>query len=103
MPVPPAPACGVQNSATGPDVGLCGSLIFVDEAAEDGSALDALLGEVCGRVVGPGRAELAAAMGPPPVVMGGVLGQDGPQMPLAEDQHLVCDLGPDGEHEPFRT
>jgi hypothetical protein len=32
-----------------------------------------------------GAAELAAAMGAPPVVVGRVLGQDGPQMPLAED------------------
>jgi len=53
-------------------------------------------------VVGPGRAELAAAMGTSSVVMGLVLGQDGPQVPLAEDQHLVGDLGPGREHEPFR-
>jgi len=38
----------------------------------------------------------------PPVVVGLVLGQDGPQVPLAEDQHLVGELGPGGEHEPFR-
>jgi hypothetical protein len=31
-----------------------------------------------------------------------VLGQDRPQMPLAEDQHPVGDLRPGGEHEPFR-
>jgi len=53
-------------------------------------------------MIGPGWAELSAAMGPPPVVVGRVLGQDRPQMPLAEDQHLVCELGPGGEHEPFR-
>jgi len=35
--------------------------------------------------------------------MGLVLGQDGPQVPLAEDQHPVGDLGPGGEHEPFRV
>jgi hypothetical protein len=44
-------------------------------------------------VVGPGWLELAAAVGAPPVVMGRVLGQDGPQVPFAEDQHLVGDLG----------
>ena len=38
----------------------------------------------------------------PPVVVDLVLGQDRPQMPFAEDQHLVGDLGPGGEHEPFR-
>jgi hypothetical protein len=53
-------------------------------------------------VVGPGRVELTAAMGTTPVVMGLVLGQDRPQMPLAEDQHPVGDLGPGCEHEPFR-
>ena len=41
-------------------------------------------------------------MGTTSVVMGLVLGQDRPQMPLAEDQHPVGDLGPGGEHEPFR-
>jgi hypothetical protein len=42
---------------------LCSSLVLVDEAAEDGSALDLLLGEVGGRVVGSGRPELPTAMG----------------------------------------
>ena len=52
-------------------------------------------------MIGPGRAELAAAMGAPPVVMGLILGHDRPQMPFTEDQHPVSDLGPGGEHEPF--
>src|SRR5690242_467719 len=34
---------------------LCGWLVFVDEAAEDGSAPDPSLGEIAGWVVGPGR------------------------------------------------
>jgi hypothetical protein len=34
--------------------------------------------------------------------MGLVLGQDGLQMPMAEDEHLVGDFRPGGEHEPFR-
>ena len=94
---------GFQNSATGPDLALlCGPLVFADEAAEDGPALDSFLGEVGDRVIGPGRAELAAAMGSTSVVMARVLGQDRPQMPFAEDQHPVGDLGPGGEHEPFR-
>jgi hypothetical protein len=33
--------------------------------------------------------------------MGLVLGQDRPQMPLAEDEHPVGDLCPGGEHEPL--
>ena len=41
-------------------------------------------------------------MGSPSVVVGRVLGQDQPQMPFAEDQHPVGDLGPGGEHEAFR-
>ena len=65
-------------------------------------ALDPLPGEISGRVIGARRAELAAAMGPPPVVVGLVLGQDGPQMPFAEDQHPVSDLRPRCEHEPLR-
>ena len=73
----------------------------MDEAAEDSPALDPLLGEVSGEVVGPGRAESAAAVGPSSVVVPGVLGQDRPQVPFAEDQHPVGDLGPGGEHEPF--
>jgi hypothetical protein len=59
--------------------------------------------EVRDRVIGLWRAELEAAMGPSPVVVCRVLGQDRPQMPLAEDQHPVGDLGPGGEHEAFRV
>jgi hypothetical protein len=43
-------------------------------------------------VIGPGRAELAAAMGTTSVVIGLVLGQDRPQVPSAEDEHPVGDL-----------
>jgi len=76
------------------------TFIFVDEAAEDGPALDPLGGEVGEWVVGPERPELAASMRAPAVVMGRVPGQDGSQVPLAEDQHPIGELGPDGEHEP---
>ena len=41
-------------------------------------------------------------MGSSPVVMRGVLGQDGVEVAFAEDQHPVGDLGPNGEDEPFR-
>jgi hypothetical protein len=37
-------------------------LVFADEAAEDGPALDPFMGEAADGVVGPGRAELKAAM-----------------------------------------
>jgi hypothetical protein len=79
-----------------------GPLVFVDEATEDGPALDPLLGEVGDGVVWPGRAELAAAMGSSSVVMGLILGQDGPQVSLAEDKYPVGDLSPGGEHESLR-
>jgi hypothetical protein len=46
---------------------LCGSLVFVDEAAEDGPTLDPLPGKVGDRVVGPGWLELEAAMGRRPL------------------------------------
>ena len=82
---------------------LCPPLILVDEGAKDRPPLDPLMGEVRNRVIGPGRAELAAAMGPPPVVIGLVLGQDRRQVPLAEDQHPVGDLRPGSEHEPLRV
>ena len=50
-------------------------------------------------VVGLGRVELEAAMGPPCVAVGRVLVQDRLQMPLAEDQYPVSDLLPGSEHE----
>jgi hypothetical protein len=81
---------------------LCGSFVLVDESAEDGLTMDPLLGEVRDGVVGPGRTELPAAMGAPPVVVGLVLSQDSSQVPFAEDEDPVGDLGPGGEHEPFR-
>ena len=42
-------------------------------------------------------------MGSSPVVVSLVLGQDQPQVPLAEDQHPVGNPGPGGEHEPRRA
>jgi hypothetical protein len=66
---------GFQNSATVVDLGfLRGPLILVEEATEDGSAVDSYLGEVSDRVIGYGWAELAAAMRSPAVVVGLVLG-----------------------------
>jgi hypothetical protein len=64
--------------------------------AEDGPALDPLLGEVGDREVWPGRAELAAVMGSPSVVVRLVLGEDQPQVSFAEDQHPVGDGLPSG-------
>ena len=52
-------------------------------------------------MVGPGRAELAASVRSSSVVVLGILGEDRPQVAFAEDQHLVGDLGPGCEDEPF--
>ena len=50
------------------------------------------------RVVGPRRVQLAAAVVSAPVVVGLIFGQDRPQVPFAEDEHPVGDLGPGSEH-----
>src|SRR5690348_2658001 len=50
---------------------------------------------------GPGRAESAAAVGPSSVVVPGVLSENRPPVPFAEDQYPVGDLGPGGEDESF--
>jgi hypothetical protein len=96
------PTCG--NSAIRLHLGFCAARSYsLMRAAQHWAALDPLPGEVGGGVAGPGRAELAAAVGAPPVVVGLVPGQDEPQVPLAEDQHPVGDLGPGDEYEPFRV
>jgi hypothetical protein len=50
---------------------------------------------------GRGRAELAAAVGPLPVVVPGILGQGQPQMSFAENQHPVSHLRPGGQYKPL--
>jgi hypothetical protein len=45
------------------NLALCGSLVFADEAAEDGPELDPLLGEVDSVIAGSRRVQLAAVMG----------------------------------------
>jgi hypothetical protein len=57
--------------------------------------------EVGSGVVGSRRVQLAAAVGSVSVVVGLVLGRDYPQVPLAEDEHPVGDLGSGIEHEPL--
>ncbi len=52
-------------------------------------------------MAGSRRVQLAAAVGPAPVVAGLVLGRDRPQVPLAGDQHRAGHLGPGGEREPL--
>jgi hypothetical protein len=91
---------GFQNSATSLYMGFYAALSYsLMRPGEDRSALDMLLGEVSGRAVRLGRAELAAAMRSPSVVVSRVLVQGGVQVPLAGDQHLAGELFPGGEHE----
>ena len=47
------------------------------------------------------RPQSQRPMRPPGVVMGGVYGKYLAQVLLAEEQHPVGDLGPDGQHEAF--
>src|SRR6266516_7432828 len=54
-------------------------------------------------MAGPWWAQLEAAVGTSSVVVPCVLGQDAVQVALAEDQHPVGHLGPDGAHEPLRV
>jgi hypothetical protein len=93
---------GFHNSAGGPDVGFYAARSYsLMSPPRTGRRLILSVARSAtgGRA---GRAELAAAMGAPSVVVRLVLGQDRPQMPLAENQHPVADFGPGGEHEPFR-
>jgi hypothetical protein len=81
---------------------LGGSLVFVEEAAEDGPALDSFLGEIGDGVVGPGWLELERAVRSSPIVVPSIPGHHAAQVSFAEDQHPVGDLSPGGEHEPLR-
>jgi hypothetical protein len=93
---------GCQNSVTVFDPGLLRSpLVFVEEAAEDGPALDSLLGRAGDGVAGPGRPELAATMGVvrcigPRTQPGSPRRWRSPKISIP-----VGDLRPGGEHEPF--
>ena len=66
----------------------------VDTAAEDWPALDLFMGKVGYGVVGPWWLELEPAVRSSPVVVPGIPGHHAAQVPFAEDQHPVGDLGP---------
>src|ERR1019366_4220553 len=86
---------GFQNSATRLDLGFYAARSYSLRRPSRTAP-----GLIRSRV-GPGRVELAAAMGSSSVVVGFVLGEDQPQMWFTEDQHPVGHLRPGGEHEPF--
>jgi len=69
--------CGVPEFGHSSRPGLlCDSLVFADETAENGLALDPLPGKVADRVVGLRRAECVAAVGSPSVAVPGIPGHD---------------------------
>ena len=80
---------GARNPATVLSRSLRGPHVFVDEAAEYGSARDPLSREVGDGIAGPGRVQLTVAVGPPSVVVPGILAQDAAQVSHADDQHSV--------------
>jgi hypothetical protein len=66
-----------------------------------GRRLIRLLIEVGGGMIGAWRDKSQRSMRPPPVVVGRELREDGPQVPLTEDQNAVGELGSDGQYESF--
>ena len=81
---------------------LCG-VVFVDESAEDGVAVDGRDVRFVGDRLRSGRAELLSAVWPLGVVVLDVLGHDRCQVTPAEDEHAVGEFGSDGADEPFRV
>ena len=100
---------GFQNSATGPDLGFYAArsyslmrpprtgrrliCFWLRSATADDTGWSGRGGWRCRLRWGGVRCG----------AMGLILGQDGPQVPRAEDEHPVGDLGPGCEHEPFRV
>jgi hypothetical protein len=94
---------GFQNSATRSELRfLCGWLVLVEQAGQDGSAGDPSGRHGGNRMVGAWWSQLPGPVRALAVVMLGVLGQHAPEVAFAEDQHPVDQLGPGGQHEPLR-
>ena len=64
-------------------------------------ASDPLLGKVRDGKIGAWREKPKRSMWPSTVVVGAVAGEDGLQVPLAEDQDAVGEFGSGGQHEAF--
>ncbi len=52
------------------------SFVFVEQATQNGSALDPSVGEVRAGMIRVRREKLKSSMGPSPVVVGAVLGEN---------------------------
>ncbi len=77
------------------------SFVLADQSAEDRSSLDPLTGQVDQGMVGPWWLQVQRPVGSPPVVVACEVVED--SVSFADDEHPVGDLGPGGEHEPFRV
>ena len=95
---------GFQNSATGLDLGFYAARSYsLIRSPRTGLCLICPRERSANGWSGRGGWSWRLRVGATPVVMGRVLGQDRPQVPFAEDQHLVGDLGPGRAHESFRV
>jgi hypothetical protein len=77
-----------------PDLGC--AVALVDQAAEDGSASDLPVVEVRAGMLWAWWEKSQRPMWPSTVVVGAVPGEDGPQMPLAEDRDAIGEFGSGG-------
>jgi hypothetical protein len=66
--------------------GLGYAFVLVDQTAEDRSAPDPSMVKIRSGMIRSWREKAQRSMWPPAVVVGAVLGEDGPQVPFAEDQ-----------------
>jgi hypothetical protein len=78
-------------------------VVFVDEAAENGLAVDRGNGRPIGNWQRSRWVKLLPAVWPLGVVVTDVRGHDRRQMTSAEDQHAVGQFRSDGADEPFRV
>ena len=83
-----------QNSAAGADLRVSGcAFVLVDQSSQYRAASDPVVVTVRGGVIGARRDTLQCSVWPAAVVVGAVLGEDGPQVPFAEDQDAVGEFG----------
>jgi hypothetical protein len=75
--------------------------VFVDQAMQNWSTLDALFAEVCHWVGRSRWTKVTGTVRTSTVVVANIPFKHNPQMPLTEDQHEVGEFGSDGAHEPF--
>src|SRR4029453_7289954 len=77
------------------------AFVLVDQSSQYRSASDPVVVTVRGGVMGARRDKLQCSVRPAAVVVGAVLGEDGPQVAFAEDQDAVSELGSNGQDEAF--